>query len=170
MTTEKATKDIMKLKRVHGGHKAAFTRLTTSVEDLLRASIEDDEKLCEAEGLLTSLNRKMLDIYRWDTEIQLEREGEAKLEADTEASTTFDVSSGITIARLTALSHNYKKRTTARTISLHEVVLLHQVQVALNYPSYNYPVSVVYIQNGIPLEISSTHQETPTHSSVTQRN
>ena len=117
MTTEEATKNIMKLKRVRGGHKAAFTLLTTRVEDLLRASIEDDEKLCEAEALLTSLNRKMLDNYRWDTEIQLEIEDEAELEADTQASTTFDVSSGITIARLTALIDNYKKRTAARTNS-----------------------------------------------------
>ena len=59
----------------------------------------------------------MLDIYRWDTEIQLEIEDEAELEADTQASTTFDVSSGITIARLTALIDNYKKRTAARTNS-----------------------------------------------------
>ena len=117
MTTEEATKDIRKLKRVRGGHKAGFTRLTTRVDDLLRASIEDDEKLCEAEALLTSLNRKMLDIYRWDTEIQLEIEDEAELEEDTQASTTFDVSSGITIARLTALIDNYKKRTVARTNS-----------------------------------------------------
>ena len=39
------------------------------------------------------------------------------MEANTQASTTFDVSSGITIARLTALIDIYKKKTAARTNS-----------------------------------------------------
>ena len=130
MPTEEATKDIMKLKRVRSGHKVAFNRLTTRVDDLLRASIEDDEKLCEAEVLLTNSNRTMLDNFRRDTEIQLEIEDEAEFEADTQTSITFDVSSGTTIGRLTALFENYKKRTAA-------VVLLHQVQVVSNYPSFS---------------------------------
>ena len=89
--------------------------MTTRVDYLLRASNQEDEKLCEVEVLLTSLNRKMLDIHRWRSETQLEMEEEAESEAITQSSTLFDVSSGITIARLTALFDNYKKRTAAQT-------------------------------------------------------
>ena len=158
MTTEEATKDIMKLKRVRGGHKAAFTRLTTRVDDLLRASIEDVEKLCEAEALLTSLSRNILEFYRWDTEIQQEIEDEAELETDTQASTTFHVSSGIKIARLTALIDNYKRRTAARTNSSPRSSSSPSSTNSPKLPKLNYSVSVVHIQNGIRFEIFSTHQ------------
>ena len=108
--TEQTTRDITKLKRIRGGHKAAFTRLTTKVDEFVSASIRDDERLCEAEALLSSLKGKLLDFHRWDTEIQLEIEDEGDLNADIGATTEFEISANTTIARLTALIDNYKKQ------------------------------------------------------------
>ena len=110
-------RDITKLKRVRGGHKGAFTRLTTKVDNFVRSSIRDDDALCEAEALLASLKGKLLDIHRWDTEIQLEIEDEAELDADMEASTDFEITASTTIARLTALVDNYKKQTQAAVLT-----------------------------------------------------
>lgn len=99
--------------KIRGGHKAAFTRLETKVDDLIRSSIFDEETLCIAEALLSNLKTKATDIHRWDTEVQLEvEEGEA-FNREVENATDFDLRSSITIARLTSLINNYKKQVEA---------------------------------------------------------
>ena len=68
------------------------------------------------------------------------------------SSSTFDISSGITNARPIALNDNYRKRITAKQTSHHEVARLHRMQIAVsNYQSWNFQVSVVHVQNSIPL-------------------
>ena len=59
--------------------------------------------------------KKLRDIHRWDTEIQLEIADEADLDADMEASTNSEITASTTIARLTALVDNYKKQAAALT-------------------------------------------------------
>ena len=99
-----------RLKRVRGGHRAAFTRLTTKVDQFVTTSITTDDQLCEAEALLSSLKSKVQDIHRWDTEIQLGIDDENELDTDVQAATNFEMDSSITIARLTALIDNYKRQ------------------------------------------------------------
>ena len=69
---------------------------------------------CEADPFLSSLKRKLQDILRWDTEIQLKIEYEEDLGADVEASTNFETTTS-TIARLTASVDHYKKPAVALT-------------------------------------------------------
>ena len=59
----------------------------------------------------------MQDIHKRNTEIQQKIEDETELDASTQASTTFDNFSDMTIARLTALYDYYKKQTTAQSNS-----------------------------------------------------
>ena len=67
--------------------------------------------------LFSSWNRKLLDTHRRAIEIQLEIGDDHELETDTQTSTEFDISSNTTIARLTALIDNYKKRVAALSVS-----------------------------------------------------
>ena len=51
--SEEPKQDVKKLIRVRGGHRAAFTRL-----EFLGHPIDDCERLCEAEALLSTLKNK----------------------------------------------------------------------------------------------------------------
>ena len=65
--------------RVRAGHKAAFTKFETKVDDLVADHAVTSEKLCEAEALFSTLQNKHKTILRWDAEIELKIEDDAKL-------------------------------------------------------------------------------------------
>ena len=102
--------DLKQKIKVRGGHKGAFTRLESRLDTLVNIGISNEDQLCEAEVVLSNMKTKALDIHRWNLEIQLETEDDAKFDAEVENATEFNIRSGIAIARLTALIENYKKR------------------------------------------------------------
>ena len=102
--------DLKQKIKVRGGHKGAFPRLENRLDTLVNAGIINEDQLCEAEAVLSNMEMKATDIHRWNLEIQLETEDDAKFNAEVDNATEFDIRSGIAIARLTALIENYKKR------------------------------------------------------------
>ena len=102
--------DLKQKIKVRGGHKRAFTRLENRLDTLVNAGINNEDQLCEAEAVLSNMKTKATDIHRWNLEIQLETEDDAKFNAEVDNATEFDIRSGIAIARLTALIENYKKK------------------------------------------------------------
>ena len=56
--------DVRKLVRVRAGHKAAFTKYESRVDDLVAYHAVTSEKLCEAEALLSTLQNKYKTILR----------------------------------------------------------------------------------------------------------
>ena len=97
-------KDVRKLVRVRAGHKAAFTKYETRVDDLVADHAITCEKLCEAEALFSTLQNKYKTILRWDAEIELKIEDDAKLEAFSDYETRMNIA----MARLSALIDNIK--------------------------------------------------------------
>ena len=102
--------DLKQKIKVQGGHEGAFTRLENRLDTLVNAGINNEDQLCEAEAVLSNMKTKATDIHRWNLEIQLETEDDAKFIAEVDNATEFDIRSGIAIARLTALIENYKKK------------------------------------------------------------
>ena len=107
--SEEPKQDVKKLIRVRGGHRAAFTRLERKLDEFFAHPIDDSERLCEAQALLSTLKNKSSDIHRWDHEIELLIEDENELLAEMETTTDFDHNASITVARLSALISNYHK-------------------------------------------------------------
>ena len=62
--SEDAKQAVMKLIRVRGGHRAAFIRLERNIDKFLGHPIENCERLCEAEALLSTVKNKSSDIHR----------------------------------------------------------------------------------------------------------
>ena len=100
--------DVRKLVRVRAGHKAAFTKYETRVDDLVADHAVTSEKLCEAEALFSTLQNKYKTILRWDAEIELKIEDDAKLAQEQEAFSDYETRMNIAMARLSALIDNIK--------------------------------------------------------------
>ena len=101
--------DVRKFVRVRAGHKAAFTKYENSVDDLVADHAVTSEKLCEAEALLSTLQNKYKTIFfRWDAEIELKIEDDAKLSKEQEVSSDYEARMNIAIASLCALIDNIK--------------------------------------------------------------
>ena len=62
--SEEPKQDVKKLIRVRGGHRAPFTRLERKLDEFFAHPIDDSERLCEAEALLSTLKNKSSDIHR----------------------------------------------------------------------------------------------------------
>ena len=92
------------------GNKGAFT---------VNAGINNEDQLSESESVLANMERRALDNHRWNLEIHLQTEDDAKFSAEVDSATEFDIHSGVSKAGLTALIKNYKMSdlTTLRTIS-----------------------------------------------------
>ena len=95
--------DVRKLVPVRAGHKAAFTKYETRVDDLVADQAITSEKLCEAEALFSTLQNKYKTILRWDAEIELKIEDDAKLAQEQEAFSDYETRMNIAMARLSAL-------------------------------------------------------------------
>ena len=76
--------DVRELVHVRAGHKAASTKYETRVDDLVADHAVTSEKLCEAETLFSTLQIKCKTILRWDAEIELKIEDDAKLSQEQE--------------------------------------------------------------------------------------
>ena len=100
--------DVRKLVRVKAGHKAAFTKYETRVDNLVAAHAVTSEKLCEAEALFSTLQNKYKTILRRDAEIEFKIEDDAKLSQKQDVSSDYETRMNITIARLSALIDNIK--------------------------------------------------------------
>ena len=62
--SEEAKQDVMKLILVRAGHRAAFMRLERNLDKFLGHPIDNCERLCEAEALLSTVKNKSSDIHR----------------------------------------------------------------------------------------------------------
>ena len=72
---------------------------------------DSSTKLFQSEALLKTLQDRIAMIHKFDAEIELLIEDEDDLANELEQQTEFHVSASVTIARLSALSENYRKRT-----------------------------------------------------------
>ena len=93
---------------MRAGHKAAFTKYETRVDDLVADHAITSEKLCEAEALFSTLQNMYKTILRWDAEIELYIEDDAKLAQEREAFSDYETRMNIAMARLSALIDNIK--------------------------------------------------------------
>ena len=100
--------DVRKLVPVRAGHKGAFTKYETRVDDLVADHADTREKLCEAEELFSTLQNKYKTFLRWDAEIELTIEDDAKLAQEQEAFSDYETIMNIAMARLSALIDNIK--------------------------------------------------------------
>ena len=116
-----------KLTRIRGGHKGAFTRLEQKVDEFTVTAIDFSTKLVQCEALLKTLRDRIAMIHKFDAEIDLLIEDEDELANELEQQTEFHVSASVSIARLSALIENYKKK---NVIDLHvsfQQTLFHQI-------------------------------------------
>ena len=88
---------------MRAGHKAAFTKYETTVEDLVADDAVTKEKLCKAEALFSSFQNKYKTILRWDAKIELKIEDHAELSQEQEVSSDYETRMNNAIAQLSAL-------------------------------------------------------------------
>ena len=62
--SEEAKQNVKKLIRVREGHRAAFMRLERKLDKCLGHPIDNCERFCEAEALLSTVKNKSSDIHR----------------------------------------------------------------------------------------------------------
>ena len=102
--------DVKKLIRIGGGHKAAFTKMEMKTDQFIQNPISNDQRICEAEPLLATLNQKAQVVHQGDAQIELLLDDEVELWQDMESATEFQHDTSIAIARLEALINNYKRQ------------------------------------------------------------
>ena len=80
------------------------------VDEFSVTAIDSSTKLFQGEALLKTLQDRIAMIHKFDAEIELLIKNEDELASELEQQTEFHVSASLTIARLSSLIENYKKR------------------------------------------------------------
>ena len=107
--------DIKRLIRIRGGHKGAFTKSEPKIDALLNRPISNQDQLCEAEALLSSLKTQWNMVHRYDAGIELLIDDETELIAEIEANAVFDEKANVSIARVESLINTYKQKQQTRS-------------------------------------------------------
>ena len=81
------------------------------VDEFSVTAIDSSTKLFQGEALLKTLQDRIAMIHKFDAEIELLIKNEDELASELEQQTEFHVSASLTIARLSSLIENYKKKT-----------------------------------------------------------
>ena len=102
-STQPATED-RKFTRIRGAHKGAFTRMEQKLYEFTFTAVDSYFKQ-------KTLQKRILLIHNFCAEIELLIEDEDELANELEQQTEFHVPASVTIARLSVLIENCKKRT-----------------------------------------------------------